>query len=69
MCLGVFRLGFILFGDSLGFLDLGGDFLPYFREIFNYYLLKYFLMAFILSSSGTPMIRMLGRLTLSQRSL
>ena len=29
--------------DSLGFLDLGG----YFREVFNYYLLKYFLMAFL----------------------
>ena len=27
MCLGVFRLGFILFG-TLGFLDLGGYFLP-----------------------------------------
>ena len=29
--------------DSLGFLDLGGYFLPHFREVFNYYLLKYFL--------------------------
>ena len=33
--------------DSLGFLDLGGYFLPYFREVFNYSLLKYFLMAFV----------------------
>ena len=33
--------------DSLGFLDLGGYFLPHFREIFNYYLFKYFLMAFL----------------------
>ena len=33
--------------DSLGFLDLGGYFLPYFREVFNYYLLKYFLMVFL----------------------
>ena len=33
--------------DSLGFLDLGGYFLPGFREVFNYYLLKYFLMAFL----------------------
>ena len=32
---------------SLGFLDLGGYFLPHFREVFNYYLLKYLLMAFI----------------------
>ena len=33
--------------NSLGFLDLGGYFLPHFREVFNYYLLKYFLMAFL----------------------
>ena len=46
MCLGVFHLGFILFG-ILGFLDLGGYFLPHFRDVFNYYLLKYFLMAFL----------------------
>ena len=32
--------------DSLGFLDLDGYFLPHFREVFNYYLLKYFLMPF-----------------------
>ena len=56
--------------DSLGFLDLGDYFLPHFREVFNYYLLKYFFMAFFLSSSsGTPMIHMLEHLTLSQRSL
>ena len=30
--------------DSLVFLDLGDYFLPHFREVFNYYLLKYFLM-------------------------
>ena len=46
MCLGVFHLGFILFG-TLGFLDLGGYFLPHFRKVFNYYLLKYFLTAFL----------------------
>ena len=56
--------------DSLGFLDLGGYFLPHLREVFNYYLLKYFLMVFFLSSSSrTPMIQMLGHLTLSQKSL
>ena len=55
---------------SLGFLDLGDYFLPHFREIFNYYLLKYFLMVFLfVFFFWTPMIRMLGRLTLSQRSL
>ena len=33
--------------DSLGFLDLGGYFLSHFRDVFNYYLLKNFLMAFL----------------------
>ena len=33
--------------DSLGYLDLGDYFLPHFREVFNYYLLKYFLMVFL----------------------
>jgi len=33
--------------DSLGFLDLGDYFLPHFREVFNYYLLKYFLLVFL----------------------
>ena len=33
--------------DSLGFLDLGGYFLPHFMGVFNYYLLKYFFMAFL----------------------
>ena len=47
MCLGLFCLGFILFGDSLGFLALGDYFLPHFRDVFNYYLLKYFLMVFL----------------------
>ena len=32
--------------DPLGFLDLGGYFLPHFRDVFNYYL-KYFLMPFL----------------------
>ena len=38
--MGLFFLG------SLDFLDLGGYFLPHFREVFNDYL-KYFLMAFL----------------------
>ena len=46
MCFGVFCLGFILFG-TLGFLDLDDYFLPHFREVFNYYLFKYFLMVFL----------------------
>src|SRR5574337_838778 len=46
MCLRVFHFGFILFG-TLAFLDLGDYFLSHFREVFNYYLLKYFLMVFL----------------------
>ena len=33
--------------DFLGFLDLGEYFLPDFREVFNYYFLKNFLMDFL----------------------
>ena len=33
--------------DSLGFLDLGDYLFPHFREVLNYYLLKYFLMIFL----------------------
>ena len=32
---------------SLGFLYLGGYFLPHFREVFKYYLFKYFPMSFL----------------------
>jgi len=46
MCLGAFHLVSPIW-DSLGFLDLGGYFLHYFKEIFNYYLIKYFLMSFL----------------------
>ena len=45
----VFHLRFTVFG-TLGFLDLGGCFLPHFRDVFNYYLLKYFLMPFLFVS-------------------
>ena len=47
MCLGVFCLGFNPVWDSPGVLDLSGYFLFHFREVFKYYLLKYFLMAFL----------------------
>ena len=67
MCLGVFRLGFILFG-TLGFLDLGDYFPLHFRELFIYYLLKYFLMAFIFVFFFWDSYDS-GRFTLSQRSL
>ena len=46
MCLGYFTLGLSCLGLS-GFLGLGGYFLPHLREVFTYYLLKYFLMAFL----------------------
>ena len=69
MCLGVFCLGFILF-ETLGFMDLSGYFLPRLREIFNYYLLKYFLIAFLfVFFFWNSYDSMLGHLTLSQRSL
>ena len=47
MCLGVFCLGFNPVWDSPGVFDLSGYFLFHFREVFKYYLLKYFLMAFL----------------------
>ena len=47
MCLGVFSPWVNPVWDSLGFLDLGDYFLPHFREVFYYYLLKYFLMVFL----------------------
>ena len=40
--------------DSLGFVDLGGYFPSHFREVFNYNLLKYFLMAFPFVLFGEP---------------
>ena len=56
------------FWDSLGFMDLGHYFFPHFREIFNYYPLKYFLMAFLFAFFFWD-FRMLRCLPLSQRSL
>ena len=46
MCLGVFHLGFILFG-TLGFLNLCHYFFPRFGEVFNFYPLECLLMAFL----------------------
>ena len=56
--------------DSLCFLDLDDYFLFHVREVFSYYLFKYFLGSlFSLSSpSGTPIMRMLVDL-MFQRSL
>ena len=46
MCLGVFLLGFILYG-TLHFLELTDYFLSQIREVFNYNLFKYFLRPFL----------------------
>ena len=47
MCvLGCFTLR-LSYRDSLGFLDLGDYFLPHFMEVFNYNVLKCFLMVFL----------------------
>ena len=70
MCLGVFRLGFILFGTrwvswtqvAISFPILGKFLTIISSSIFSW-------PFFLSSSSGTPMIQMLGHLTLSQRSL
>ena len=69
MCLGVFHLGFILFGTlwvSWSWVIISFPILGKFSTIISS---SIFSWSFFLSSSGTPMIRMLGRLTLSQRSL
>ena len=46
ICLRIFLSWIYPVWDYLGFLDFSGYFLPHFREIFNYYLLAYFLMPF-----------------------
>ena len=69
MCLGVFLLGFFSVWDSLCLLDLIDYFLFHVGKIFKYNLLKNFLIPFFSSSSGTPVIRILVHLILSQRSL
>ena len=68
MYLGVFHLGFILFGTLLSWtwVIIYFPILGTFSTIISS---SIFPWSFFLSSSGTPMIRVLGRLTLSQRSL
>ena len=69
MCLGVFHLGFILFGTlcvSWTWMTISFSILGKFSTIIS---LSIFSWPFFLSSSWTPMNQMLGCLTLSQRSL
>ena len=54
--------------DSLHFLVLGDYFLPQIREVFSYCLFKYVFRPFLSPPFGTPIMRILARLMLSQRS-
>ena len=58
------------FWDSLGFWDLGDYFFPILGNFSTIISSSIFLWSFFLpSSSGTPMLQMLGHLILSWRSL
>ena len=68
MGLGVFLLGFILYG-TLHFLDLGDYFLSHVREVFNYNFFNYFLRPFLfLFFFWDPYKSNVVHLVLSQRS-
>ena len=69
-CLGAFHLGFLLFGNlwvSWTWVTISFPILGKFSTIISSSIFSW--PFFLSSSSGTPMIQMLGLLTLSQRSL
>ena len=65
--IGLFLFGFILFGVFLCFLYLNICFLLQLQEFFSHNFTKYIFDHFL--SPGTPIMQMLIRLMLSQRSL
>ena len=70
MCLGMFHLGFILFGTlwvSWTWVIISYPILGKFSTTISSSIFSW--SFFLSSSSGTPMTRMLGHFTLSQRSL
>ena len=69
MCLGVFCLGFILFGTLLVSWTCKTSSFPILGKFSAIISSSIFSWPFFLFSSGTPMIRRLGHFTLSQRSL
>ena len=70
MCLGVFCLEFILFGTLWVSWTWVIIFFPILGKFSSFISSSIFSWSFFLSSSpGTPMIRILGHLTLSWRSL
>ena len=71
MCLGMFPFGFILYGIHCASCIWVRWSLSHVREVFGYYLFKYFLWPFLSLSfpSGTPVMQIWVHVKLSQSSL